>query len=111
MINYYSGRISRKDAKDGEKCLNLENIYKNNEFDFHNKFDKFKSIYNNILSKYLKQNNTSDKFLEKFEGNERLAYFLMDDNDKDYGIFIARGLQLFIRWQNSFLKPIINSYK
>ena len=111
MINYYSGRISRKDAKDDEKCLNLENIYKNNEFDFHNKFDKFKSIYNNILSKYLKQNNTSDKFLEKFEGNERLAYFLMDDNDKDYGIFIARGLQLFIRWQNSFLKPIINSYK
>ena len=111
MINYYSGRISRKDAKDGEKCLNLEPIYKNNEFDFQNKFKNFKSIWNNILSQYLKNNNNSDKFLENFAGNERLAYFLMDDNDKDYGIFIKRGLELFIQWQNSFLKPIINSYK
>ena len=111
MINYYSGRISRKDAKDGEKTLNLEPIYKNNEFDFQNKFNKFLSIWNNILSQYLKNNNNSDKFLKNFSGNERLAYFLMDDNDKDYGIFIAKGLQLFIQWQNSFLKPIINSYK
>ena len=111
MINYYTGRISRKEAKDEGKNLNLEDIYKKDEFNFQDKFDKFKSIWNNILSKYLKNNNTSDKFLENFEGNERLAYFLIDDNDKDYGIFIAKGLQLFIQWQNSFLKPIINAYK
>ena len=111
MINYYSGKISRKEAKEEGKCLDLEDMYKNNEFNIKEKFKEFKTIYNEILSPYLKKSINSDKFLENFKGNERLAYFLMDDIDKEYGIFIAKGLQLFIQWQNSFLKPIINAYK
>ena len=119
MINYYSGKISRNDANNGEKSLNLEEIYKKDENNFKNKFDKFKNIWNNILSKYIKKdfiinnnnNLNKEKFLEKFEGNERLAYFLMDDNDNGYGIFIAKGLNKFIEWQNTFLKSIMNAYK
>ena len=119
MINYYSGKISRNDANNGEKSLNLEEIYKNDENNFKNKFDKFKNIWNNILSKYIKndfiRNNNNnlnkDKFIENFEGNERLAYFLIDNNDNGYGIFIAKGLNKFIEWQNTFLKSIINAYK
>ena len=119
MINYYSGKISRNDANNGEKSLNLEEIYKNDENNFKNKFDKFKNIWNNILSKYIKNdfiinnnnNLNKDKFIEKFEGNERLAYFLIDNNDNGYGIFIAKGLNKFIEWQNTFLKSIINAYK
>ena len=119
MINYYSGKISRNDANKGETCLNLEDIYKKDENNFKNKLNKFINIWNNILSKYVKDefiinnNNESikEKFLEKFDGNERLAYFLIDNNDNGYGIFIAKGLNKFIEWQNSFLKSIINSYK
>ena len=100
MINYYSGKISRNDANKGETCLNLEDIYKKDENNFKNKLNNFINIWNNILSKYVKDefiinnNNESikEKFLEKFDGNERLAYFLIDNNDNGYGIFIAKGL-------------------
>jgi len=112
MINYYSGKIPRNEANKAERSLNLEEIYKKDEI-FKNKFEKFKLIWNDHLSKELKENenSTSDKFLDKFNGNERLAYFLNDDDDKGYGIFIANGLRKFIEWQNSFLKPIIKVYK
>ena len=49
--------------------------------------------------------------MEKIENNVRLSYFLNDSDDKDYGIFIAKGSDMFIQWQNSFLKPIIKAYK
>ena len=102
MINYYSGRVSRNDANDGNKNLNLEDIYKNDENNFRNKLDKFKNIWNNTLSKQVKNNNNSKKFLDKFKGNERLSYYLIDNDDKGFGIFIADGLKKFIEWQNSF---------
>ena len=115
MISYYSGRISRNEANNEQKSLNLEEIYKKDENNFKNKFDKFKFIWNNHLSKYIKDDNNkcskSKKFLNKFEGNERLAYFLNDNDENGYGIFIAKGLYIFIEWQNSFLKPILEAYK
>jgi hypothetical protein len=63
------------------------------------------------LKKYNENNLKSDKFIEKINGNERLAYYLCDNVDKEYGIFILIGLKKFIEWQNSFLKPIIEVYK
>ena len=97
----------------------MEEIYKKDEFNFIDKFNKFKNIWNNYLSKYLKNNininnnkeKNDTKFLEKFGGNERLAYFLNDNNENGYGIFIAKGLHQFVEWQNSFLTPLINAYK
>ena len=114
MINYYSGRISRNEAIKEERTLNLEENFKNDE-KFKSKFEKFKKIWNEYLSSDMKKYNEeitkSNKFKEKFGGNERLAYFLNDDDDKGYGIFISNGLHKFIEWQNSFLKPIIKAYK
>ena len=114
MINYYSGKISRNEAN-LDRNLNLEEIYKKDENNFRNMLDKFKFIYNNILSEYIKNINDKElnsmKFLDKLTGNEKLAYFLIDNDDKGYGIFIAKGLNQFIKWQNSFLIPIIKAYK
>ena len=114
MINYYSGKISRNEANRGERSLSLEEIYKNDN-NFKNKYNKFKSIYNDCLSEELKKYNEnnlkSDKFIEKINGNESLGYYLCDNVDKEYGIFILIGLKKFIEWQNSFLKPIIEAYK
>ena len=112
MINYYSGKISRNEANNEERSLNLEPIYKQDE-NFRNKFEKFNSIWKNYLSKSIKdsEKNTSNKFINEFTGRERLAYFLNDSDDKGYGIFILKGLKKFIEWQNSFLIPIINAYK
>ena len=112
MINYYSGKISRNEANNEERSLNLEPIYKQDE-NFRNKFEKFNSIWKNYLSKSIKdsEKNTSNKFINEFTGRERLAYFLNDNDDKGYGIFILKGLKKYIEWQNSFLIPIINAYK
>ena len=113
MITYYSGNISRGEDN---RNINLEPIYKDDKNNhFRNKLDKFRNIYNNILSNYINEiyekEPKPEKFLKNFEGNEKLAYFLIDNNDKDYGIFIAKGLNKFIEWQNSFLRPIIKYYK
>ena len=107
MINYYSGNISRYEAKE----RNLNNFEDN--VNIQKKLNKFKEIYNNCLSKELKKDEAlqKDKFIEKINGYEKIAYYLNDDDETDYGIFILKGLKLFIKWQNSFLKPIIEAYK
>ena len=112
MINYYSGKISRNEANNEERNLNLEPIFRQDE-NFRNKFEKFNSIWKSYLSKAIKaeEKNISDKFKDEFIGNERLAYFLNDNDDEGYGIFISKGLKKYIEWQNSFLTPIINAYK
>ena len=40
---------------------------------------------------------------------EKLIYFLNDDNELGYGMYIAAAYQNFISWQNEFLQPIIDS--
>ena len=113
MINKYSGTISRNEANKEEKSLNLEDIFKDENF--IEKFKNFKNIWNKNLSKCLNVNNDNNektkKFLDEFEGGERLAYFLNDDNEEGYGIYLAKGYKKFIEWQNSFLNPIIKAYK
>ena len=97
MKSYYSGKISRKDAIN--EHLNEQEIFKDKQFKI--KLDKFKNIYNNILF-------TED--IDRLNENDKLAYFLIDDNEKhDYGIKLKKGYEKFINWQNSFLKPIIES--
>jgi hypothetical protein len=38
-----------------------------------------------------------------------LIYFLNDDGELGYGMYLAAACQNFIEWQNNFLQPIINS--
>ena len=57
MISYYSGKIQRNEANKAERSLDNEDIYKKDENNFRKKFDKFKSIYNNVLSPHIKEIN------------------------------------------------------
>ena len=43
------------------------------------------------------------------EKDTPLIYFFNDDNELDYGIYIAAAYQKFISWQNEFLQCIIPS--
>ena len=96
MKNNYSGKISRKDAKDVN--LSEKEIYQNREF--QKKLDKFKYIFNEIL--FFEEK-------DKINENDKLACFLIDDIKNENGIKIKKGFDKFIKWQNSFLKPIIES--
>ena len=116
MINYYSGNIQRNEANKAERSLNGEDIYNKNINNFEQKLDKFKKIWNEHLSKHIKdllvnKKLNSQNFVSDIKGNERLAFFLNDDDENGYGIYIKYGYDKFIQWQNSFLAPIIRSYK
>ena len=60
-------------------------------------------IYNNILF--------ADENDNKLNKNDKLAYFLIDDDktSNEYGIKIKKGYDKFISWQNSFLNSINES--
>ena len=97
MINNYSGKISRKEAKN--ICINEIEIYKDNNF--LEKLTKFIKIYNQILF---------DKEGDKLSQRDKLICFLIDDDEKnDYGIKIKKGYDKFINWQNSFINSIVKS--
>jgi hypothetical protein len=43
--------------------------------------------------------------------SDKLAYFLNDTNEVEYGMYIAAAYQNFINWQNEFLQYIIDNGK
>ena len=97
MINHFSWKISREEAKN--KNLNEDDIFKDENF--IKIFNDFKKIFNNILF-------IDEKI--KLDDNNNLAYFLIDDDEKqNFGIWLKKGLEKFIKWNNEFLNRIINS--
>ena len=49
--------------------------------------------------------------VKELSKDDKLAYFLNDINENDYGMYIAAGYDNFIKWQNDFLEPIIKNGK
>ena len=45
----------------------------------------------------------------ELDENKSIAYFLNDDGELGYGMYIASACQNFISWQNTFLQPIIDN--
>ena len=45
---------------------------------------------------------------KSFSKSDKLAYFLNDANEVNYGMYIASAYQNFINWQNQFLQSIID---
>ena len=104
-IEHYSNTISREEAKSRKI---IEEIKK-------------KEIPNNLFNEFLKAFNEhklyeiatqfdchSFKFpLRKFNQNDYLSTFLIDNGVQDYGMQIAGLYQKFISFQNSFLDNVI----
>ena len=105
IVNYYSCQISRQLAKD--KLLKDAKIM--NEQGFNDKLKEFKSAWGNIknyATKYKCKDTMKPKSLDE---NDSLIYFLNDDGELGYGMYLAAACQNFIEWQNNFLQPIIDS--
>ena len=105
MIDYYSFNISREDAKDKE--LYSETIYREKGFD--KKFLNFKKAWKGIKKKAI-QYKYHPKMEEKtLEENDKLIYFLNDDSEVGYGMYLVAAYENFIKWQNEFLNYIIEN--
>ena len=105
MVDIYSFKISRDDAK--KKTLEKEEIYKNQEF--KTKFSKFKKAWKEIKDQATKYQCRPEMPVKDLSPSDPLIYFLNDDGELGYGMYLAAACQNFISWQNSFLQPIVDA--
>jgi hypothetical protein len=103
MVETYSYHITRKEAKD----IKLVNSNNYNESKFKSFSDSWEHIYKYAI-KYKCREVMPEKQLKS---DDPLIYFLNDDNELGYGMYIAAACQNFINWQNGFLQPIIENEK
>ena len=109
MINYYSYRISRKEAS--TKLIKDENIYINNIYGFRDKFNKFKEIWKKLKFYSIKYGCRDEMPVIDLDENKSLAFFLNDIGEIGKGMYIASAYQNFIDWHNNFLNILIKSKK
>ena len=125
LLNIYSFKISREDGK--EKNLKKELGYIidtynemnpikiNNEEEFINDYvnpfiaswDLVKKQSIQYKCRILRELDKGEKPLEMTIDN-KLCYFLVDDGDKEGGMFLASAYSHFIEWQNAFIDLIIS---
>ena len=125
LYKVYSYKISRDDAK--KKLLkneigkiiyyynemNPSNIINEEEF-IHQYINPFIESWNLIKHKAVQYKCTILRDLDKGEKpldmniDNKLSYFLVDDGDKDGGMFLASAYQHLIECQNAFINSIIS---
>ena len=104
MVNYYSFNITREDSKTIRIC---DQTILNNE-GFNDILDTFISSFNKIKDK-AKEYNKKELEEKTLSSNDKLAYFLNDNNEPGFGMYIAAAFEYFIKSQNEFLDHIINN--
>jgi len=105
MVENYSCKISRKIAKEIKLC-NLE-IWK--DANCKNKLNDFKIVWENIKNDATNYKGKELMKPKNLDENDKLIYFLNNDGELGYGMYLAAACQNFIKWQNQFLQPIIDS--
>ena len=106
MVNHYSFKISREDAKN--KILGDEEITK--ELGFNKKFGNFVKAWEHI-AKYARKYKCRPEMDVKptFTKKDKLINFLNDAGELYNGMYLAAACQSFIEWQNTFLQPIVDA--
>ena len=105
MVNYFSFNITREASKTTK--INDQSTLNNLE-GFMNILNTFISSWNKIKDKARVYNDTELEE-KKLSTNDELAYFLNDNNEPGYGMYIAAAFEYFIKSQNEFLEHIINN--
>ena len=125
LYKIYSYKIRRDDAKnillkneigkiiDFYNEMNPNNIINEEEFidqyikPFIESWDLIKEKSVQYKCTILRDLGKGEKPLDMSIDN-KLSYFLVDDGDKDGGMFLAAGYQHLIEWQNAFINAIIS---
>jgi len=124
LLNIYSYKISREDGKKKILKEELENIMEkfnemnpvsidNEETIINEYINPFIESWDKIKEKSIQYKCRILRQLEKGENplemkiDNALCYFLVDDGDKEGGMFLASAYDNFIKWQNLFINEII----
>ena len=125
LLNIYSYKISREDAK--AKILKNEIVHiidTYNEFN-PNKINTEEEFINSYINPFIKSWDMIKgkavqykcRILRDLDKGEKpldmtidnnLSFFLVDDGDQDGGMFLAAAYQNLIEWQNAFINLIIS---
>ena len=125
LLNIYSYKITRENAKVKKLKEEIENIVTNyNEMNTQKKLTEenfieeyinpFLDSWNQIKDKSIQYKCRILRDLEKGEKPlemnivKPLCYFLVDDGDREGGMFLASAYSNFIDWQNQFIDDIIS---
>ena len=125
LLNIYSYKISREDAKKYQFSKELANILdsyneinieKITEEEFIKEYvDPFIESWNKIKNDCVQY---KCRVLRDFKKGEKplvmdiektINYFLVDDGDKEGGMFLSSAYEHFINWQNAFIDQIISN--
>ena len=125
LLNIYSYKISRENAKVKTLQEELSNIINNlNEINkqkqwteqafideyvvpFKKSWDEIKNKSVQYKCRILRDLDRGEKPLD-IDINNTLNYFLVDDGDKEGGMFLASAYSNFIEWQDQFIDDIIS---
>jgi len=124
LLNIYSYKISREDGKKNilkDELTNIKDTFNemnpmriNDEELINNYINPFIESWNKIKDKSVKYKCRNLVELEKDQKpldmkiENPLCNFLVDDGDKDGGMFLASAYENFIEWQNLFINEIIS---
>ena len=103
MIDHYSFKISREDAKNRTLDMNIVRDFKKKYF------DNFEKSWQAIKKKAIKYQSNNVMEPKNLTDKDNLVYFLNDVNENGYGMYIAAAYEKFIKWQNGFLEYIIKN--
>ena len=109
MIDYYSNKISRKEASN--RIIKEEKLYKKDQYRFKQKLESFIKIWEKLKPFATKYGQREEMPQIDLDENRSIAYYLNDDFDIGKGMYIASAYQNFINWQNDFLDSIIKHSK
>ena len=114
LRQYYSYNIERKEAK--EKSLGIEkenlinNLFNSDKEKFNTLMKSFETGWNNIKDIAIKfecKDEMKPHEIKKIE-DEKIAFFLVDKSELNYGMYLAAAYQSLIGIQTSFINSIIN---
>ena len=120
LLKIYSYKISREDAKKitlkekiNEIIDNLYGIYQDNSLDkkkFEQKYiNPFINSWNIIKKKAIQYKCKELKNVLEISEDRELCYFLVDDGETGFGMFLASAYEQMISWQNKFIDYIIDN--
>jgi len=112
MINRFSYKISRKEARKPNYTLHslFERLLSFEREELIEKFKTFKEgweeIKQNASNIYSREEISN---IPKFKKRDAIAYFLNDDTEDGFGIYIAKVYQYLCKIQNDFLNIVENA--
>ena len=111
---YYSYNIERKEAKDKsvavEKDSLINNLFNSDKEKFETLMKKYEKCWNNIKDIAIKFECRDEMVVHEIKNyeEEKIAFFLVDKNEMNFGMYLAAAYESLIGLQNNFINGIIN---